>query len=180
MQTDVIMAGFGGQGLMLIGQLLAYSALKEGKETSWLPSYGPEMRGGTANCTVVVSDKMIGSPVVYSPTDIIVMNKPSLERFGKMVKKNGHILINSSLIDIVSGRDDVDEYRIPATQSAIDMGNAKVANVFLLGSYIAITEIVEIDTVKSMIQEKLKHKGKMVDLNLKTLQKGYDFIKAGH
>ena len=110
MQTEVVMAGFGGQGIMLIGKLLAYAGLDEGKEVAWLPSYGPEMRGGTANCTVVLSDRAIGSPVINSPYASVVMNRPSLDRFGSDVKKNGILIINSSLIDVKSNRDDIDDY----------------------------------------------------------------------
>ncbi|MCX6645296.1 MAG: 2-oxoacid:acceptor oxidoreductase family protein [bacterium] len=115
MLMEVVMAGFGGQGLMLIGKLLAEASMDEGKEVSWLPSYGPEMRGGTANCTVVVSDTPVASPVINMPQSLLVMNRQSLEKFGPLVKPGGLVLVNSSLIPITTGRTDVHEVRIPCT-----------------------------------------------------------------
>ncbi|MEJ2097557.1 MAG: 2-oxoacid:acceptor oxidoreductase family protein, partial [Deltaproteobacteria bacterium] len=109
MQSEVQFAGFGGQGIMLMGKILAHAAMEEGYEVSWVPSYGPEMRGGTAYCTVVISDTPIGSPVIKNPTHLVAMNRPSLEKFAPAVKKGGIIFINESLIDIRSGRADVNE-----------------------------------------------------------------------
>lgn len=118
METSVLMAGFGGQGTLLAGKLLAEACMDEGMEVSWLPSYGPEMRGGTANCCVVVSDKPVASPVINEPDVLVAMNRPSLERFASTVKKGGVIIINSSLINIKSGRTDIKEYFIPANEEA--------------------------------------------------------------
>ena len=119
MLMEVVMAGFGGQGLMLIGKLLAEASMTEGKEVSWLPSYGPEMRGGTANCTVVVSDKPVASPVINMPLSLVAMNRPSLDKFGPQVKSGGLVLINSSLIDIGTGRHDVTEFFIEPNKEAM-------------------------------------------------------------
>lgn len=174
MQTEVIMAGFGGQGVMLIGQLLSYSALAEGKETCWIPSYGPEMRGGTANCTIVISDIPIGSPIIYSPQACIVMNRQSLEKFGPKVKSGGILLINSSLIDISSDRTDITAYRIPANDLAMEMGNGKAANMVLLGVLIGLTQIVKLTTVCAQIEDKFRHKREFVELNLRVIRRGYE------
>src|SRR3990172_8560909 len=114
MTMQVVMAGFGGQGLMLIGKLLAEACMDEGKEVSWLPSYGPEMRGGTANCTVVVSDQPVASPVINNPTALLIMNKQSMVKFAPQVRSGGLIVVNSSMVDIESGRNDVREIRIAA------------------------------------------------------------------
>jgi len=129
MQRDVIMAGFGGQGILLIGKMLAYAGMHEGKQVSWLPSYGPEMRGGTCNCTVVVSDKPVGSPVIRSPRAVLAMNLPSLEKFEADIRPGGLLLINSSLIDRGSKRDDLTVIKVPANQLAADLGNPRGANM---------------------------------------------------
>ena len=124
MQRDVIMAGFGGQGILLIGKMLAYAGMHEGKEVSWLPSYGPEMRGGTANCTVVISDKPVGSPVIRSPRAVVAMNLPSLEKFEPDIREGGLLLINSSLINRGPERDDLTVVEIPANELASELGAA--------------------------------------------------------
>ena len=125
MQTEVIMAGFGGQGLMLIGKLLAKAGLDEGKEVTWLPSYGPEMRGGTANCTVVVSDKPIGSPLIPAPKGAIVMNRPSHDKFAPLVRPKGVLVVNSSLIPDTTPRSDLTVFRIPANEIAMEEGSGR-------------------------------------------------------
>ncbi len=119
MQSEVMFAGFGGQGILLSAKILAHAAMEEGREVAWVPSYGPEMRGGTAYCTVVVSDRLIGSPIIRNPMHLVAMNRPSLEKFAAQVKPGGVILINSSLIDIGSGRSDVDELRVPVNDIAV-------------------------------------------------------------
>ena len=122
MTEQVIMAGFGGQGMLLAGQILAYAGLDEGKNVSWLPSYGPEMRGGTANCCVIVSDEEIGSPVVAEADTVIVMNRPSLDKYESAVKTGGLLIINSSLIDQKSTREDIDVVYVPANELAEELG----------------------------------------------------------
>ncbi len=180
MQTEVIMAGFGGQGIMLIGKLLAYAGMEEGKEVSWLPSYGPEMRGGTANCTVVLSDRPIGSPVIDSPSSCIIMNRPSLDRFASKVRKNGLLIINSSLIDVPSPRTDLEVLYVPCNQIAIQCGNGKAANMVALGAYAGKSGIVSLDTLNSLVHHQFGGNASLVALNIQTLQKGYDLGKGTH
>lgn len=174
MQSEVIMAGFGGQGIMLIGQLLAYAGMDEGKEVSWLPSYGPEMRGGTANCTVVLSDRPIGSPVIETPSACIIMNRPSLDRFGTKIKKGGLLVINSSLIDVKVSREDLDTLYIPCNQVAIQCGNGKAANMVALGSYVARSQVIKLDTLNALVKKRFASNPTLVELNIQCLKQGYE------
>ncbi|NUM33205.1 MAG: 2-oxoacid:acceptor oxidoreductase family protein [Candidatus Brocadiae bacterium] len=174
MQSEVIMAGFGGQGIMLIGKILAYAGMEEGKEVSWLPSYGPEMRGGTANCTVVLSDHPIGSPVVDSPFGLVVMNRPSLDRFAPNLKSKGILIINKSLIDVLSPREDVDTVYVPCNDIAIECGTGKAANMVALGAYIGRSKAVKLETVYTQIQSQFSGNTKLISLNMAALKRGYD------
>ncbi len=172
-QKEVVFAGFGGQGVMTAGQLLAYTAMEEGKQVIWIPSYGPEMRGGTANCTVVVSENRIGSPVINNPQSACVFNRPSLDRFGATIKKGGLLLINSSLIDITSERDDITEALVPCNDIASKVGNARVANMVMLAAYVAATDIVSFKTLKKMLTEKLgSRKKELLEINYKAFDEG--------
>jgi 2-oxoglutarate ferredoxin oxidoreductase subunit gamma len=175
----VICAGFGGQGVMSMGQLLTYAGMLEGKEVSWLPSYGPEMRGGTANCAVTVSDKPVGSPLITGDaTCAIVMNLPSLEKFEQEVKPGGKILVNSSLIEAKVQRDDVEVHYIPANDIAAELGNPRVANMIMLGAYLKTDSTVEIDSVLEAFKKVFgPSKEKFVPLNKAALEKGADAIK---
>jgi 2-oxoglutarate ferredoxin oxidoreductase subunit gamma len=175
MQSEVQFAGFGGQGIMLMGRLLAHSAMQEGYEVSWVPSYGPEMRGGTAYCTVVISDRPIGSPIIKNPTHLVAMNRPSLEKFAPKVKTGGIIFINRSLIKIGSGRNDVTELIVPVVEIARDMGNVKTANIIALASFVAKSEIVGIETLKASVKEEFAAKKKLIPVNMKAIEEG---IKA--
>lgn len=180
MSTErVICAGFGGQGVMSMGQLLTYAGMLEGKEVSWLPSYGPEMRGGTANCAVTVSDKPVGSPLIASDaTCAIVMNSPSLDKFESEVVPGGKILVNSSLIERKVERDDVEAYYIPANDLAIELGNPKVANMIMLGAYLGANKTVETDSVLEAFKKVFgPSKEKFVPLNKEALQKGSNAVK---
>ncbi|MBN1591957.1 MAG: 2-oxoacid:acceptor oxidoreductase family protein [Candidatus Coatesbacteria bacterium] len=174
MTTELIVAGFGGQGVLLFGKFLALSGLKEGKEVVWIPSYGPEMRGGTCNCTVVVSDDPIGSPIIYSPKTVVVMNKPSLAKFGPRVHSDGLLLINSSLIDTTSDRTDIRIETVPANEVAMELGNGKAANMVALGAYVALTNVVEFDTVLNVVEESFQKKKEFLELNLAAVKKGYE------
>jgi 2-oxoglutarate ferredoxin oxidoreductase subunit gamma len=177
-QREVVFAGFGGQGIMTAGQLLAYSGMDEGKQVVWIPSYGPEMRGGTANCTVVISDNRIGSPIINNPMSACVFNRPSLEKFGEALKTGGLLMINSSLIDIRSGREDIIEVLIPANEIAIKLGNAKVANMVMLAAYVEATDIVNFKTLIKMLHEKLgTRKKELIELNLKAFDEGRKLVK---
>ncbi len=155
MKEEIILAGFGGQGIMLIGKLLAYAGMKEGFEVSWMPSYGPEMRGGTANCIVKISTNRIASPLTSNPDSLIVMNLPSLEKFESYMNNTGSIYLNSSLIkeNIVSKVNDV--MKVPANDLAKDLGNSKVANMVMLGAYLAKKDFISIGIVKESLPKVL-------------------------
>lgn len=172
MQSEIMFAGFGGQGIMLMGQILAQAALSEGKEVVWIPSYGPEMRGGTAYCTVVISDRQIGSPVIKNPMHLVAMNRPSLEKFAGTVKPKGIILINSSIIPVESGRDDVDQIKIEATGIANELGNVRVANILALSAFVARSKIVEFSSAQEAVKKKLAKKQKLIPLNLDAMERG--------
>ena len=179
MQSEVIMAGFGGQGILLIGKMLAYAGMHEGKEVSWLPSYGPEMRGGTCNCTVVVSDKPVGSPVIRSPRAVLAMNLPSLEKFEPDIRPGGLLLINSSLINRGSDRKDLTVIEVPANQIATELGNPRGANMVALGAYLGATDAVSLDEVIAVIRETFAAKPAVIDINIEALRKGYE-LGAAH
>ena len=151
MQSDVVMAGFGGQGILLIGKMLAYAGMQDGKEVSWLPSYGPEMRGGTCNCTVVISDKAVGSPVIQSPRAVVAMNLPSLEKFEPNLKAGGLLLINTSLINRESQRSDVIVVKVPANEVATELGNPRGGNMVALGAYVGASKAVSVKEVENVI-----------------------------
>ncbi|RLC45981.1 MAG: 2-oxoacid:ferredoxin oxidoreductase subunit gamma [Candidatus Coatesbacteria bacterium] len=174
MTTELIVAGFGGQGVLLFGKFLALSGLKEGKEVVWIPSYGPEMRGGTCNCTVVVSEDPIGSPIIDSPNTVVVMNKPSLAKFGPRVSPDGLLLINSSLIDTTSDRTDIRIETVPANDIALELGNGKAANMVALGAYVALTKVVKFDTILDVVKENFAKKKEFLDLNIRAVKKGYE------
>lgn len=178
MTREVIVSGFGGQGVMSIGKTMIEAGMAEGLYVSWLPSYGPEMRGGTANCSVVMSPKPVGSPVVVNPTELIAMNAPSLTKFENAVIPNGIILINSSIVSIKSSREDVKAFYIPCVEIANEIGNPKVANMAMLGAYLEATKALKVETVHEM----LKHifhgpKEKLIALNLKAMEAGAACIK---
>jgi 2-oxoglutarate ferredoxin oxidoreductase subunit gamma len=178
MQRDVIMAGFGGQGILLIGKMLAYAGMHEGMEVSWLPSYGPEMRGGTANCTVVISDKPVGSPVIRSPRAVVAMNLPSLEKFEPDIREGGLLLINSSLINRGAERDDLTVIEIPANEVAAELGNPRGANMVALGAYLGATDAVSVDAVIEVIRETFAAKPAVIDVNIEALRMGYELGAA--
>jgi 2-oxoglutarate ferredoxin oxidoreductase subunit gamma len=172
MQSEVMFAGFGGQGILLSAKILAHTAMEEGLEVAWVPSYGPEMRGGTAYCTVVVSDKLIGSPIIRNPMHLVAMNRPSLEKFAPMVKTGGVILINSSLITIDSGRDDIDELMVPVNDIAVKLGSVRSANIVALAAFVARSDIVKIDTLRECIKKEFSKKEKVILLNLEAVEEG--------
>ncbi len=178
MQNDVIMAGFGGQGILLIGKMLAYAGMREGKEVSWLPSYGPEMRGGTANCTVVISDRPVGSPVIQSPRAVVAMNLPSLDKFEPDVRPGGLLLVNTSLIERKPTRNDVTVIEVPANQIANELGNRRGANMVALGAYLGATDAVSVDGIVEVIRETFAAKPGVVDVNINALHRGHDIGAA--
>jgi len=178
MLEKVIIAGFGGQGVMLMGRLLAYAGMLEGKNVAWMPSYGPEMRGGTANCTVIISSEEIASPVVPDPMSIIAMNKPSLDKFEPTVQKDGLILVNSSLVEQKVNRKDVSVVKVPANDIANELGNTRVANMIALGAYIKKSEVVKLETIFKALEKALTGpKQKLVDINKEALKQGAELVK---
>jgi 2-oxoglutarate ferredoxin oxidoreductase subunit gamma len=179
MQTEVIMSGFGGQGLMMIGKLLAYAGLEEGKAVTWLPSYGPEMRGGTANCTVVIADHPVGSPLITTPRAAVVMNQPSLEKFAPMLRKNGILVINSTMVPINSDRTDLTSFRIRANDIAAEIAERRSANLVMLGAYIGLEEVVSPKTLVKAIEKAFSSKKQLIGMNCKAFMKGYDLARAG-
>jgi 2-oxoglutarate ferredoxin oxidoreductase subunit gamma len=149
----IIIAGFGGQGVMLIGQMIAKAAMLERKEVTWMPAYGPEMRGGTANCTVVVSDKRISSPIVSKATAVVAMNLPSLRKFENMVESDGDLFINTSLIKEGSVRKDVIIHSVNANQIAAELKNDKVSNMVILGAIVSVTKVVTMESVEKALEQ---------------------------
>lgn len=174
---DVVMAGFGGQGLMFIGKLLAYSAMKEGKNVTWIPSYGPEMRGGTANCTVVISNEEIGSPVTPHPRSLIIMNNPSMEAFEPRLASKGLLLANSSFVTKKVTRKDITAAFLPANAIAAAVGNEKVANMVMLGAYIAYKKVVSKESVIQGLRELFDKKLELIDVNVRALEEGIKFVQ---
>ncbi len=176
MTHDILLAGFGGQGILFAGKILAYSGLMDEKEVSWLPSYGPEMRGGTCNCSVCISDDPIGSPLVLEPSILIAMNTPSLEKFVNSVKPDGVIIVDSTMVDIKVERTDVKTFYVPATQLASDNGLPGGANIILLGKLFKETGIVSAETFKKAIEKVVPaKKASLAANNLKAVQIGMDF-----
>jgi 2-oxoglutarate ferredoxin oxidoreductase subunit gamma len=177
MTTKVIMAGFGGQGVVLMGTLLSYTAMVEGKHTTFFPSYGAEMRGGTANCSVIVSDDEIASPVVNQPDCVVAMNIASLDKFESRVKAGGVIFVNSSLVDRKVSREDVGEIRIPASEMAEELGSTRAANMVMLGGVIKKTGAVSLDSATESLTRVLSERAMaLLDVNKKALRKGFEEV----
>ena len=176
---EVIIAGFGGQGILLAGKLLAQAAMKTGKEVTFMPSYGAEMRGGTANCTIVIADEPIASPMVSRPSSLIAMNKASLNKFAPAVKSNGLLIMNSSLIDVQpDANQTIDILAVPADDIALELGNKKAANMVALGAYLQKRGLFSHDTAAENLPDVLaKRYHKTLPLNTKALQKGAEFAK---
>jgi 2-oxoglutarate ferredoxin oxidoreductase subunit gamma len=172
-----IFAGFGGQGVLSMGLNLSQAAMIEGKHVTYLPSYGAEMRGGTANCTVAISDEEIASPVASSPQFVVVMNQPSLVRFQNQVDSSGVIFINTSLIDAVVLRDDVEVINVAANLIAEELGSTRSANMVMLGAFIKKSKLVKFDTIVDVVHSLLEGKGeKLFAANKKALETGYSLI----
>jgi len=175
---DVIAAGFGGQGVMVLGQLIAYSGIAEGRHVTWIPSYGPEMRGGTANCTVVVSEDEIGSPVANKADIVVVMNQPSLTKFESAVNKGGYLFYNSDLIKYDNPRKDITVIPVPAQSIAFEAGSDKVSNIVILGAIVEATGIVSKEVCKDTIKEKLgKRKPEFLPMNIEVFEKGMEVAR---
>lgn len=178
MHEEIIVSGFGGQGALFAGQLLTYTGLDEGWQVTWIPSYGPEMRGGTAHCTVILSDDDIGSPIIREPTICIVMNPPSMDMYESLVKPGGLLVANSTLVRARSLREDIECVYIPANELAAELGNVKMANVVLLGAMLGTREILPLDSIKRTmdlhIPERRKH---IIEPNKRALDRGVAFVR---
>lgn len=174
--TQILIAGFGGQGVLFAGKFLAYKGMLEGKQISWLPSYGPEMRGGTANCSVILSDAQIGSPIVTSPDCLIVMNLPSLDKYEDDVVSGGLILADSTLIGRKVKRDDVSVFYLPATQMAQEAGVPTLANMILAGKFLREGGAVSYEKTEEALKKVVSAKHmELFELNLKAIEMGYRF-----
>ena len=174
--TQILIAGFGGQGVLFAGKFLAYKGLVQEKQISWLPSYGPEMRGGTANCSVIISDTPVGSPIITNPDVLVAMNLPSLQKFVNDVVPGGKIFIDSTLIEAKVERTDVEVFYIPATQMAKDAGFATLANMVLMGKVMKECDAVAFEGNKETLEKFIPaKKANLIDINCQALQTGYDF-----
>ena len=176
-ENQIIIAGFGGQGLLFSGKVLAYAGLLEDRQLSWLPSYGPEMRGGTANCNVILSDREVGSPIVHHPDILMAMNNPSLDKYEDDVQSGGLLFIDSTLVGRKVHRTDVKAFYIPATQMAMDAGYPTLANMILLGALVHETGCVREDSLDAgLLKVVPAKKADLIELNRKALQAGRDFL----
>ncbi len=178
MMNQILIAGFGGQGVLFAGKFLAYKGLIEGKQVSWLPSYGPEMRGGTANCSVIVGDEPIGSPIVNAPNTLIAMNLPSLQKYENAVVPGGPFLVDSTLIAEKVSRTDVRVCYVPATKLANDSGFSTLANMILIGKLLKESEDMRFDHTEDALKKVIPaRKMNLLDVNLKALETGYNFAE---
>lgn len=177
MTQNILLAGFGGQGIMSMGQMLCYGGMLEGREVSWLPSYGPEMRGGAANCMVIVSDELVGSPVFSQADCFMAMNLPSLDKFENDVLPGGKLLINSTLIGRKAARADIDVYYIPANDIANELGNQRVAGMVMLGAYLKLSGALKQESVLNALKKVLgEKKADMIPINKAALERGADLV----
>jgi len=180
MHEEVIVSGFGGQGAMFAGQLLTYTGMDEGYQVTWIPSYGPEMRGGTAHCTVILSDDPIGSPIIRNPSAAIVMNPPSMEKYEPLLRPGGVLVVNSTLVRTQSARDDIVAVYVPANDLATELGNAKMANVVLLGALLATKPILPIEALKKAMDDHIPERRKhIIEPNKRALDRGIEHVQKG-
>lgn len=178
MHEEVIISGFGGQGALFAGQLLAYTGMDEGWHVTWIPSYGPEMRGGTAHCVVIISDDDIGSPIIRNPTVCIVMNPPSMEKYEPLVKSGGLLVVNSTLVRTRSEREEIEVVYVPANDLAAELGNVRMANVVLLGAMLGMREILPIEGIKRTLERHLPpERRRFIEPNKRALDRGVEYVR---
>lgn len=170
---EIIFAGFGGQGILSMGKFIAFAGMDAGLNVSWLPSYGPEMRGGTANCSVIVTDGTVGSPIVTNPDIVVVMNRPSLDKFESHMKPGGILIMDSDLVNRTPERDDIEVISVPAQSIAEELGNKTIANMVLLGTLVARTKIVSMGILLQVLAEQGKEK--FYDINKMALERGAQY-----
>lgn len=176
MQIEIIIAGFGGQGVLFAGQLLAYAGMDIGKEVTWIPSYGPEMRGGTANCTVIIADEEIGAPTVRNPRAALVMNLPSFEKYEPLVAPGGAFIANASLINRTFSRTDLKAVMLPANDIAETLGDRRMANMVMLGAMLSKLPVLSLDVLEKTLADHLPERHKrLLPLNVKALHEGFAF-----
>jgi 2-oxoglutarate ferredoxin oxidoreductase subunit gamma len=176
MHEEIIISGFGGQGVLFAGQVLAYAGVAEGRHVTWIPSYGPEMRGGTAHCTVIISDEEIGSPLVRNPSAALVLNPPSMERYAPLVRPGGVLIVDSVLVAQDTDRFDLHQIRLPAKDIAAELGYPQIANMVMLGALIAATGVVCFETVEQVLAEHLSARRRdALPANKQALQRGAAF-----
>jgi len=174
MQTEIVFSGFGGQGVMFVGQLLAYAAMDAGKEVTWIPSYGPEMRGGTAHCFVVISDHPIGAPVVAYPQNAVVFNKPSFTKYQELIASGGLLVVNGSLVEEKTTREDIHVLRVPATETAESLGDIRLTNMVLLGALLGTRGIIPGEVLRASLKVHIpEHRRNLLELNYTALTRGY-------
>ncbi|MFL7812223.1 MAG: 2-oxoacid:acceptor oxidoreductase family protein [Anaerolineales bacterium] len=179
-ETSIIISGFGGQGTLFAGQVLAYASMDQGLEVTWIPSYGPEMRGGTAHCTVIISDEPIGSPLVRKPDIVLALNLPSVDKYENLVTENGVLVANSSLFNREITRKGINSLLIPANKIAEEIGMARLGNMIMVGAMLAMKPILPLDAVKKALEEHIpeRHK-KTLPMNFEAMDKGYQFALNG-
>lgn len=177
MHEEIVIAGFGGQGVLFAGQVLAYAGLAEGRHVTWIPSYGPEIRGGTAHCTVIISDEEIGSPLTRHPTAAVVLNPPSMQRYAPLVKSGAVLVVDRSLVAKRSGRADITEIDLPAKEIAAGLGFPQIANMVMLGALIAATGVVRLETVEQVLEERLGARQRdVLEPNKHALRRGAELV----
>ncbi len=178
MHEEIIISGFGGQGALFAGQLLTYTGMDEGWQVTWMPSYGPEMRGGTAHCIVILSDDIIGSPIIRQPSVCIAMNPPSMDKYEPLVKPGGLLVANSTLVRSRSAREDITAVYVPANDLAAELGNVKMANVVLLGAMLATREVLPIESVKHTLEVHIpKNRQHIIEPNKRALERGIQYAR---
>jgi 2-oxoglutarate ferredoxin oxidoreductase subunit gamma len=177
METAIIISGFGGQGVLLAGQVLAYAAMDNGRHVTWIPSYGPEMRGGTANCTIIISDAPIGSPIVAHPEIALVLNRPSFDKYEPLVKPTGLLVVNSSLVTVPTTRTDIESVYVPANELAAEWGTAKMLNMAVLGAMVTKWPILSLPTLEQALANHLPpDKAHLLGANIQVLRRGYESV----
>jgi 2-oxoglutarate ferredoxin oxidoreductase subunit gamma len=176
MQTEVVISGFGGQGALFAGQVLAYAAMDNDMIVTWIPSYGPEMRGGAAHCTVIIADEEIGSPLVRNPHAVIALNLPSLDKFESLIKDGGVLIANQSLIDREIRREDIESVLIPANEIAEEIGNQRLANMVMLGALIGHLPVLPLKAIEQALEDHLPERHKrLLPANFEALRQGSEF-----
>jgi 2-oxoglutarate ferredoxin oxidoreductase subunit gamma len=178
MTEEIIIAGFGGQGVLSMGKIIAYSGVMDNKEVTWFPSYGPEMRGGTANVTVIVSDTRISSPVIQEFDSAIILNQQSMDKFEEAVKPGGTLIYDPNGITRPPKRTDINVYKVEGTRTAVEMGNPKIFNMIVVGSYLKVKPILSMDNVEKGLQKSLPPRyHKLIPLNLEAIRKGQEIVE---